>query len=252
MNFVFDCIRKLAELGFHRSAKKCREKFENVSKYHRRTKEGRTSKSDKIYRFSDQLQALETNPRSTFPSMAGKPPPVSVEMSNNATVPLNYNMTMGSDQNNVSPISVAAPAVMALPPPPVMNHKRTFPFSQPNMTNSASSSSDTSSDDEPPQKKKKWEDFFGKLMKEVINKQEELQMRFLETLERRERDRVAREDAWRAQEIAKMNQEHERLVMERSIVAAKDAAVITFLQKMTGKDTDEARKKLAGSVNLFL
>ncbi|KAM1036072.1 hypothetical protein FF1_039144 [Malus domestica] len=32
--------KKLAALGYHRSAKKCKEKFENVYKYHRRTKEG--------------------------------------------------------------------------------------------------------------------------------------------------------------------------------------------------------------------
>ncbi|KAL0326053.1 UNVERIFIED_CONTAM: Trihelix transcription factor GT-2 [Sesamum radiatum] len=30
--------RKMAELGFQRSAKKCKEKFENVYKYHKRTK----------------------------------------------------------------------------------------------------------------------------------------------------------------------------------------------------------------------
>ncbi|GER34039.1 trihelix transcription factor GT-2, partial [Striga asiatica] len=52
--------RKMAELGYQRSAKKCKEKFENVFKYHKRTKDGRASKSDgKTYRFFDQLEALE-------------------------------------------------------------------------------------------------------------------------------------------------------------------------------------------------
>ncbi|KAI3760846.1 hypothetical protein L1987_51245 [Smallanthus sonchifolius] len=246
--------RKLSELGFHRNAKKCREKFENVYKYHRRTKEGRTSKSDKIYRFSDQLQALESNHRGAFPPpspLALKPPPVYVAMSNNATIPLPYN-GVGLDQNNVSPISVAAPAVVAMPPPPMLNHKRAFPFSQPNQSESTDlgSSSDTS-DDEPPHKKRKWEDFFEKLMKELIEKQEEVQMKFLDTLDRRERDRVAKEEAWRSQEIAKMNQEHDRLVKERSMVAAKDAAIATFLQKLIGKSVDvvpvtgdDAREKI--------
>ncbi|KAM1340393.1 hypothetical protein ACFX2H_038796 [Malus domestica] len=32
--------KKLAALGYHRSAKKCKKKFKNVYKYHRRTKEG--------------------------------------------------------------------------------------------------------------------------------------------------------------------------------------------------------------------
>ncbi|KAI7754467.1 hypothetical protein M8C21_021520 [Ambrosia artemisiifolia] len=241
--------RKLSELGYHRSGKKCREKFENVYKYHRRTKDGRSLKSDKIYRFSDQLQALESNNRGVFGSpapLAVKPPaPVIVAMGDNTSVASGFNGTgTGHDQvqNNVSPISVAAPAVGAMPPPPVVNNKRSFPFSTLDFSGlSDSGTSSDSSDDEPPRKKKKWEDFFGKLLKEVIAKQEELQMKFLDTLDRRERDRMAKEEAWRAQEIAKMNEEHDRLVKERSMVAAKDAAIVAFLQKLVGKGVDAAQ-----------
>ncbi|PWA98988.1 trihelix transcription factor GT-2 [Artemisia annua] len=142
--------RKLAELGYHRSAKKCKEKFENVYKYHKRTKEGRTSKAD------------------------GK----------------TYSSSSTSSDDDVAP-----------------ERRRN--------------------------KKRKWKEFFGKLMKEVIDKQEELQSKFLDSLERRERDRMAREEAWRMQEMAKMKREHDLLVQERSMVAAKDAAVISFLQKIT-------------------
>ncbi|KAL8225579.1 hypothetical protein R6Q57_018136 [Mikania cordata] len=225
--------RKLSNLGFHRSAKKCREKFENVYKYHRRTKEGRTSKPDKIYRFSDELQALESNHRAALPSLpalAVKPPPVLVS---NATIHVHppYNRT-GSDQNNVSLISVAAPAS-------VVNHKRSFPFLQPNISGfSDSGSLSGNSEDEPPLKKKKWEAYFEGLVKELIEKQEELQMKFVEIVDRRERDRLAKEEAWRAQEIVKLNQEYDRLVAERSTVAAKDAAIVAILQKLAGKSFD--------------
>ncbi|XP_071694758.1 trihelix transcription factor DF1-like [Rutidosis leptorrhynchoides] len=252
--------RKLAELGYHRSAKKCKEKFENVYKYHKRTKEGRTSKADgKTYRFFDQLQALESNPNATvshhqaplslppppppLQQAASRPPQVSVSVSpmpNNQIQSISPVVTpisiAVSHQNNVDPISVAAPAV----PMPTMNinHVGGFPFSQLNISTSTNSTdSSTSSDDEPPERrrsrKRKWKQFFGKLMKEVIDKQEELQSKFLDTLDRRERDRMAREEAWRIQEMAKMKREHELLVQERSMVAAKDAAVISFLQKIT-------------------
>lgn len=70
-------------------------------------------------------------------------------------------------------------------------------------------------------------------MKDVIERQEELQKRFLEAIERREHDRMVREEAWKRQEMARMNREHELLVQERSLAAAKDAAVIAFLQKIT-------------------
>ena len=51
----------MMELGYKRSSKKCKEKFENVYKYHKRTKYGRTGKSKgKTYRFFDELEAFET------------------------------------------------------------------------------------------------------------------------------------------------------------------------------------------------
>lgn len=51
--------RKLAEEGYRRSAKKCKEKFENVHKYYKRTKESRAGRNDgKTYRFFTQLEAL--------------------------------------------------------------------------------------------------------------------------------------------------------------------------------------------------
>ncbi|PWA49007.1 trihelix protein [Artemisia annua] len=226
--------RKLAELGYHRSAKKCKEKFENVYKYHKRTKEGRTSKADgKTYRFFDQLQALEGSPAT--PVQVSPMPNTQVP---SVVIPTNVTNATGSHQNNVDPISVAAPAV-TMPATMSINHVAGFPFSQLNLSVSTnSSSSSTSSDDDvAPErrrnKKRKWKEFFGKLMKEVIDKQEELQSKFLDSLERRERDRMAREEAWRMQEMAKMKREHDLLVQERSMVAAKDAAVISFLQKIT-------------------
>ncbi|XP_076929390.1 trihelix transcription factor DF1-like [Bidens hawaiensis] len=213
--------RKLASLGFHRSAKKCKEKFENVYKYHKRIKEGRSSKSDgKTYKFFEQLQALEATPAAgtvTQPPLTLPPPPPVVD-----------------------PISVAAPAVAVTMPAGNVNLNPVaggFSFSQLNMSVSNSSSSSTSSDDELPERrgsrKRKWKEFFGRLMTEVISKQEELQSKFLDTLDRREHDRMARAEAWRMQEMAKMKREHELLVQERSMVAAKDAAVITLLQKIT-------------------
>lgn len=82
-------------------------------------------------------------------------------------------------------------------------------------------------------RKRKWKAFFQRLMKDVIERQEELQKRFLEAIEKREHDRMVREEAWKMQEMARMNREHELLVQERSIAAAKDAAVIAFLQKIS-------------------
>ena len=77
---VFIKIRKMAELGYHRSGKKCKEKFENVYKYHKRTKEGRVAKADgKAYRFFDQLEAFDQqhHPHQHHSSYLSLPPPSS-------------------------------------------------------------------------------------------------------------------------------------------------------------------------------
>ncbi|KAK4774021.1 hypothetical protein SAY87_029040 [Trapa incisa] len=82
-----------------------------------------------------------------------------------------------------------------------------------------------------PNKKQKLDKFFERLMKKVLEKQESLQRQFVVVLEKYEQDRVAREDAWKAQKIARLQREQELLVQERSLAAAKDAAVLAFLQK---------------------
>ncbi|XP_057772898.1 trihelix transcription factor DF1-like [Salvia miltiorrhiza] len=241
--------RKMAELGFQRSAKKCKEKFENVYKYHKRTKDGRASKSDgKTYRFFDQLEALENAPPPPFtpppprplpPSITAQPMPASAPMPSHITTtvsstsPTPLSVLPPIQTPNINPINNSSPFQSPPPqaPPPQFNPA--------GLRSDSTSSSSTSSDEDIHRrrgKKRKWKDFFQRLMKDVIHKQEDLQKKFLDALERRERDRVAREEAWRLQEMARMSREHEFLVQERSIAAAKDAAVIAFLQKVTDQN----------------
>ncbi|XP_057795505.1 trihelix transcription factor DF1-like [Salvia miltiorrhiza] len=242
--------RKLAELGFQRSAKKCKEKFENVFKYHKRTKDGRASKQDaKAYRFFDQLEALEnTSPNNHHFSPPPPPrlqPPPSVAMVSTAATPMPSHVTVPSA--SPTPLSVVPPKNIATVHPitssPFQQSHQPQPQPQQQLPPyphplSNSTSSSTSSDEDIQRRrgrKRKWKEYFEKLMTDVVQKQEELQKKFLEALERRERDRITREEAWRVQETARMNREHDILVQERSLAAAKDSAVISFLQKVTGQ-----------------
>ncbi|XP_073142711.1 trihelix transcription factor DF1-like [Henckelia pumila] len=208
--------RKLGELGFQRSAKKCKEKFENVYKYHKRTKDGRASKPQgKSYRFFDQLAALET----TTPP----PPPAAMAAAAQPIPPITKISTpphMITSTSTVSSSKKMPCSIYQLQVP----HEIPL-FDRP----SSDSTSSTSSDESIHKRKRKWKDFFGGLMADVIQKQKQ----FLDTLEQREIDRAAREEARRNQEMARINREHDLLVQERSIAAAKDAAVIAFLQKIT-------------------
>ncbi|XP_023536303.1 trihelix transcription factor GT-2-like [Cucurbita pepo subsp. pepo] len=215
--------RKLRELGFNRTPKKCKEKFENVYKYHKRTKEARGGKSNnskKIYRFSDELEAFnhisfQSHHRqvAATPSHYDQPGKITTD-------------TIISTMNN------------SLPPKP-SNPLSNFPNMALNVMFSSSTSSSTASEEDPfrsrrrRRKKRKWSDFFLRLTKEVIEKQEGLQLKFLEALERIENQRKLRDEAWRIKEMKRVNQEHEVLVQEMSIAAAKDAAVVALLQKIS-------------------
>ncbi|KAE8709932.1 MYB330-like protein [Hibiscus syriacus] len=171
--------RKMAELGYIRSAKKCKEKFENIYKYHRRTKGGRSGKSNgKNYRFFEQLEALDHQP-SLLPPACG-----------------NFNTP-------VEPLNVIHDAIPFSVQNPAMNFNET------------STSMTYSSDD---------------------GEAREFAEEVLEAIEKIEQDRMAR-GAWKEQELARIKREREFLVQERSIAAAKDAAVLAFLQKFSDQST---------------
>ncbi|GLT62617.1 hypothetical protein SLA2020_352380 [Shorea laevis] len=232
--------RKLAELGCHRSAKKCREKFENVYKYHKRTKDGRAGNQEgKTYRFFDQLEAFE-NHHSISSSQAAPPQVVpTTAMQESSRDP--PRLTLPSFSQIDATATLIPPTNPTIQPQLLQmgnptNPPKTFShnISVDLMSNSTSSS--TSSDVElggQQNRKRKWKDFFERLMREVIEKQEQMQKRLLEAIEKKEHDRIAREEAWRMHEMARINREREILAQERSISATKDAAVIAFLQKLT-------------------
>ncbi|KAI4345131.1 hypothetical protein L6164_012287 [Bauhinia variegata] len=203
--------RRLAELGYNRTAKKCKEKFENINKYHRRIKEGRHGRpKGKSYRFFEQLEALDTHPVL---------PPPSPEK-NQEHVAATAKITATKDPPNA--IQDAVPFSIRFPGASMFNH-----------SSSTTSSSSKESEQGMRKKKRKLMEFLNGLMKQVIEKQEALQNKLMEVLEKCEQDRLAREEAWKMQELDRIKRERKLLAQERSIAAARDAAVLAFLNKFT-------------------
>ncbi|PIN11571.1 Transcription factor GT-2 [Handroanthus impetiginosus] len=209
--------RKLSELGYNRSAKKCKEKFENIYKYHKRTKDGRSSRQNgKNYRFFEQLELFDSQfsvpstPTNQIPSYAP------IATSNPATTVV------------TKPISCSQDFTI-----PSSNQDRSGEF----MSASTSTASSSKESEGSIKKKRKLEDYFERLMKDVLEKQEDLQNKLLEAIEKCEKDRIAREEEWKMQEMARIKREQELLAKEREITAAKDAALLAFLQKMTQQTT---------------
>lgn len=270
------------ELGYKRSAKKCKEKFENVYKYHKRTKEGRTGKSEgKTYRFFEELEAFETlnsyqhepesQPAKSSATVTTTTTAVTTSLipwisSNNpsaekSSLPLKHHYQVSVQPITTNPTFLAKQPSSTTPFPFYSNTIATTvsqqPISNDLMNNvsslnlfSSSTSSSTASDEEEDQqgkrsrkRRKYWKGLFTKLTKELMEKQEKMQKRFLETLENREKERISREEAWRVQEIARINREHETLIHERSNAAAKDAAIISFLHKISGGQQQQPQQQ---------
>uniref|UniRef100_A0A0E0K301 Myb-like domain-containing protein n=1 Tax=Oryza punctata TaxID=4537 RepID=A0A0E0K301_ORYPU len=214
--------RRLAELGYQRSGKKCKEKFENVDKYYKRTKEGRTGRQDgKSYRFFSQLEALH----------AAAPPP--------------HQQKGGMPVDDPQPLAMAR---MMLPAAADLGF----------LSMSSDSESDDESDEEEEEaapdggrevlgddeeedgegssssSSRKLMAMFEGMMRQVTEKQDAMQRVFLETLEKWEAERTEREEAWRRKEVARINREREQLSKERAAAASRDAALIAFLQRVGG------------------
>ncbi|MQM06322.1 hypothetical protein Taro_039145 [Colocasia esculenta] len=253
-----DVSRKLAELGYKRSAKKCREKFENVHKYYKRTREGRAGRQDgKSYKFFTQLEAL--NGRN---GGAGAAPAAA------ATVPAAAAIGMvggSAGRLQPTPLNAIPLSVGAVVPPPVAGANspavsypsgRGISFSSDNSFSASGSEEEEEGHPREPRKRRrggrdgggevgvdgggggerrKMIAFFEGLMRQVMERQEAMQQKLLEMIEKREQDRMIREEAWRRQEMARLTRENEAMAQEREIAASRDATIIAFLHKMTGQ-----------------
>lgn len=208
-----------------------------MHKYYKKTKDGRAGRQDgKSYRFFSQLEALyggqqtaaqlESNAAVVAaaslltdgrPPMIAKPPSTeeyNVSAQRPSEVSTGVTLSESTEEDDYDePGSGEAD-----------NQEKTSSKKRKRMTQHEGKS-DTSSK----------LDFFETLMKNLLDKQESMQKKFLEFMERREQDRQVREEAWRRQEIARLAREHDLRTQEHALAATRDAALVAFLQKVTGQ-----------------
>lgn len=216
--------RKLADQGYQRSGKKCKEKFENIHKYYKKSKDGRAGRQDgKSYRFFAQLDAL----------FGGQQTTTQVETDTAAAVLL-----------------IGAGPPLGISPAEDLNVSAQRP-SEVSAAATLSKSSDDDYDgplcdtqDKKSKKKRKLEgksettpklDVMESMLKTLVEKQESLQRKFFESMEKIELERQAKEEHWRKQEATRWTREHELRLQEHALAATRDAALIAFLQKVTGQ-----------------
>ncbi|KAJ7525291.1 hypothetical protein O6H91_17G044300 [Diphasiastrum complanatum] len=218
--------RKLVELGYPRSARKCKEKFENIYKYYKKTKDGKSGRQDgKNYRFFSEFEALYGGGVSTLNGGGGKSEATQGDA--------------GGETLKLKSTGYVSAAVekVSMPQRLVENYgdaNMSYATSEDDYDDSA----DMDEKHSRKRKRKSWNSrmgFFENLMKNYIDKQESILRKFLDVIERHEQNRIAREDAYRMQEIARASREEALRTQEHALATSRDEAIIAFLQKTTGQ-----------------
>ncbi|GLJ33806.1 hypothetical protein SUGI_0679720 [Cryptomeria japonica] len=229
--------RKLAELGFYRSAKKCKEKFENVNKYYKKTKDGRINRQDgKAYRFCSELEALHA---ATSAKNSGIDNPIN-GLASNENIIYNKNNPGNSTSVQIEEISRQAQKTT------LQSSSETGYNSRQNMSSddtSVEKLGEPNSDEHDNVKKRKRKQkmgtmkaFLENMVQQVLEHQETLQQKLLEAIEKRDDDRLKREESWKRQEMARLNRQTEQRAQEHALQSSREKAIISFLNKFTGEN----------------
>ncbi|EEF46131.1 trihelix transcription factor DF1 [Ricinus communis] len=85
--------------------------------------------------------------------------------------------------------------------------------------------------------------FFENLVKQVIDHQEMLHRKFLEVIDKMDKERTEREEAWRKQEAAKYNREAISRAHEQALASSREAQIVSCIEKITGHSIDLPARK---------
>ncbi|XP_075509189.1 trihelix transcription factor PTL-like [Primulina tabacum] len=236
------------EHGYQRSGKKCREKFENLYKYYKKTKEGKVGRQDgKHYRFYRQLEALygETiNISST-----------SETHFNGGSFQYGYQNknTFLADNQVLYPGLKLSDITLSLSNS--SDHDNSLSDdTDTNLEINAVDNNNHRNDDKLDNRKRKkrngkrnWKakirDFIDLQMKKLMDKQEALMEKMMRNIEHKEQEKMIREEEWRKQDAARIEREHKFWASERAWMEARDNTLMNALQKLTAKELGAASLK---------
>lgn len=223
------------EHGYQRSGKKCREKFENLYKYYKKTKEGKAGRQDgKHYRFFRQLEALygETSnttasviiPETHFPGNSLRLIHTTTQANQEGFQSQKHcdslSLSNSSDQYDTSSSDgndLSTPAALVAENDSIEKIRRRRSKGGRGW-------------------KAKIKDFIDSQMRNLMEKQEAWLEKLMKGLEQKEQERMIREEEWRKQEAARIEREHKFWAKERAWIEARDSALMEALQRLTGSE----------------
>ncbi|XP_019426699.1 PREDICTED: trihelix transcription factor PTL-like [Lupinus angustifolius] len=216
--------------GYQRSGKKCKEKFENLYKYYKKTKDGKAGRQDgKHYRFFRQLEALYGENINHF----------SVPETNFGTnIRLETSSINTQSQTNLQNFSLgltnSTDFETSLTDNDGIDHNNDSIDGLMEINNGSMLEKRKNERKSRKCWKVKIKDFIDSQIRKLVEKQEEWLDKLVKTMEQKEKERVLREEEWRKQEVNRLEREHKFWAKERAWIEARDAALMEALQKVSG------------------
>ncbi|KAM6584277.1 hypothetical protein CsatB_011279 [Cannabis sativa] len=215
------------EHGYQRSGKKCKEKFENLYKYYKKTKEGKARKQDgKHYRFFRQLEAIYGHDQNSNIDQS----PLLVDQTHHIIRPnslLYQYPNKISDHNSLNSFSIN-------------NSSDQFETSSSdnNMNNKDEDQKMKGVGEIRGKKKSSWkakvEEFVDSQMKKIMVTQESWMEKMFKNVIDKQEKRVAEEEECRKKEAARVDEKiNEFWAKEKAWIEARDAAVMGAFNKLT-------------------
>ncbi|CDP08536.1 unnamed protein product [Coffea canephora] len=205
--------RKLTGLGYHRSAEKCKEKFEEESRHFN------SMNYNKNYRFFSDLDELYNDEN----------PQVSTEKSQDLVKEKDKQegdnkmdaSTLQEEEDTGNTVAVANPsdqenAELVKESTKSRKRKRNHKFEM-------------------------FKGFCEAVVKKIVEQQEVLHNKLIEDMVRRDRESIARDEAWKCQEMDRINKEIEMRAQEQAIACDRQGKIIDLLKKFTsGSEADQS------------
>ncbi|KAK4268761.1 hypothetical protein QN277_025369 [Acacia crassicarpa] len=237
------------EYGYQRSGKKCKEKFENLYKYYKKTKEGKTGRQDgKHYRFFRQLEAIcgesssSTTTNNITTTSANYYQPPSMTFTSDGEKVLHHN-------NNIN--KYCSKSLIGLSNNSSSDHQFETSSSENNNDNIKDMSAVTymvmkqkqvEMDQKRESGKRKRlrvevEEIVECHMKKMIESQEAWMEKMMSVVEQREQEMVYKEEE-RMRDPIRFDQQqvHQLWAKERAWVATRDTALMEVVKKHLGKE----------------
>ncbi|XP_022139187.1 trihelix transcription factor PTL-like, partial [Momordica charantia] len=236
------------EYGYKRSGKKCKEKFDNLYKYYKKTKEGKSGRHDgKHYRFFRQLEAIYGECSDQLPSPGSESifyrnsDVAGANLSPASTTGGNIHKEASSDHHMASAgVSLSFSISSDFETSSSANYHDDDLSAIAFMMNQRKVENDAPREKERQKKGQGWREEVEKMVDSklsiLMETQENWMEKIMASVEDGERERIMREEEWRKQEVARFDHEmHEFCARERAWLEAREATLMEIMKKFGGK-----------------